>query len=675
MRGISNEGKRRALFDHHRANSDFLIMQETHSTKECEQMWENEWGGKIIYSHGTSSARGIMMCIKKEVYKNVSNIFTDDEGRLIILDYSEQGVKICIVALYAPNNDDVSFFTLISDKLKARDEHKIMIGDFNLVLDVEMDRENTYNNNNRAMEVVKQTMDQYSLRDIWRVHNPERKEFSWIKGKTYPIKASRIDFALVSGGLDQMAGATYYIPSIKTDHRALYLCLQLEKFERGVGFWKLNTTLLQEINYVNMMNKEIEQTIRSSSHKTPKEVWGILKRRIKLSTKRYAKNKAQKDRLIIGNLSEKVNDYESRLPLAQEENTLYEKTKQDLEDKVMERTQGIMFRSKAKWYEEGEKNTKYFFALEKAKYNAKTCYKILKNGQELMDPKLILQEQRDYYQELYREDPDVNFDLVNTSGINVPERIREEQEKQITLGDLEGAMKRMNNNKTPGEDGIPVDFYKVFWTKIKECYYKAILQIYEDRKLHSTASKGVLNLIPKAGKDTRLIKNLRPITLLNTDYKIIEKAIADKMIPALETIIHTDQRGFMKNRRISVNIRKMLDIMHEADKQDLEAVVLSLDFVKCFDKCSFKILHGSLDFFKFGQIVKDWTGILYDNFTVKIQNNGHFSDSIPILKGVHQGGCCSSIYFLVIAEILAMSLRENQEIEGIMSKEIPSGNI
>ena len=114
----------------------------------------------------------------------------------------------------------------------------------------------------------------------------------------------------------------------------------------------------------------------------------------------------------------------------------------------------------------------------------------------------------------------------------------------------------------------------------------------------------------------------------------------------------------------------MLDIIHQAEKEDLEAVILSLDFVKCFDKCSFSILFGSLEYFKFGEIVKQWTKILYKDFTVKIQNNGHFSLPIDIKKGVHQGGCCSSIYFLVIAEILAISLRANEEIEGITLKDI-----
>ena len=197
-----------------------------------------------------------------------------------------------------------------------------------------------------------------------------------------------------------------------------------------------------------------------------------------------------------------------------------------------------------------------------------------------------------------------------------------------------------------------------------------MIQCYETGTLHNTAREGILNLIPKANKDTRYIKNLRPITLLNTDYKIIEKAIANKMIPALKHIINKDQRGFMKDRRISVNIRMMLDIMHKAEKEDIEAIIMSLDFVKCFDKCSFSILHGSLEYFNFGKIIREWTEILYKDFSVKIQNNGHFSKLIEIKKGVHQGGCCSSIYFLVIAEILAISLRSNTDIDGITLQDI-----
>ena len=252
----------------------------------------------------------------------------------------------------------------------------------------------------------------------------------------------------------------------------------------------------------------------------------------------------------------------------------------------------------------------------------------------------------------------------------MPETERLLQDQQLTQEDLETAIKTMNNNKTPGKDGLPIEFYKVFWSNIKTVFCDMVLENYDDFSLHTSATKGILNLIPKANKDTRFVKNMRPITLLNVDYKIIEKAIANKMLPCLKHIINQDQRGFMKDRRVSVNIRKMLDILHETEAEDLEAVVLSLDFVKCFDKCSFSILHGSLEFFGFGEVVKNWTKILYQDFTVEVQNNGYFSQPIPIEKGVYQGGCCSSLYFLVIAEILALALRANQDIEGISIRDI-----
>ena len=646
-------------------------MQETHGSANVEQIWENEWGGKAIFSHGTSAARGIAIFVKKALYSSISNIFTDQEGRLIVFDIEVNEQKICLVAIYAPNEDKPMFFDNIEKLLEERCEHKVIIGDFNLTLDVNLDRENTYNNNNKAKQKVEELLDKYCLRDVWRLQYGEKKEFSWIKKGSYPIKASRIDFALVSAGLDQKVEAIQYLTSIKTDHRALYMFIETSSSERGSGYWKLNCSMLEDSQYIQSINKEISQVLTASKNKSFCQTWEILKKRIKKASINYAKSKVSEEKLIIAQLSEKVDNYESRLPLGREETDLWQKSKAELEEKQFERIKGVMFRSKANWYEQGEKNTSYFYSLEKTKYNAKTCYKIItEHKEEIVEPKEILRAQKAFYQELYQEDKDVCFNLKNTCNIQVPENIKLQQDEQITVNDLQSAIKQMKNLKTPGEDGLPIDFYKIFWVKLKHIFYHMVLECYQNRVLHATARKGILNLIPKTGKDSRFIKNLRPITLLNTDYKIIEKVIAEKMVPALGHIINKDQRGFMKDRRISVNIRKMLDIIHQAEEKDLEAVVLSLDFVKCFDKCSFSILDGSLEYFKFGKIVKDWTKILYKDYTVRIQNNGHFSEPIDIRKGVHQGGCCSSVYFLVIAEILAIALRSNQEIDGITIRDI-----
>ena len=674
-RGIASDKKRRALFDFHRVNVDILIILETHSNPNCETIWENEWGGKAIYAHGTSASKGVAIFTSKGIYKKCVNTIKDIQGRYIIFDLVEDEHIATFVAIYAPNQDDPQFYIEIAKELRNRQEHKIIVGDFNLTLDVELDRLNTYCNNNKARDEVLGMMEEFNLKDIWRVRNPEKREYSWIKNTQRSVerKASRIDFVLISSGLDQKVEMIMYLSSIQTDHRATYIVVEFEPNERGAGYWKMNTSILHNADFLKLMEEELRSSINSSINKKPTELWEILKERIKKTTQRFTRENKSKEKLIIGQLSEKVNEYEERLPLQEDEDKLYMDTKAELEELVMERITGVMFRCKANWYELGERNTKYFYTLEKEKYNAKTCYKMINEDTgNILSKHSIIEYQRQYYQTLYSEDKDVEFNMSNTYGIKVPSGIKEQQEVQLTLGNLAEAVKDMNNNKTPGSDGIPVDFYKVFWRILREPLYNMMVEVYSEGILLPSMREGILNLIPKANKDTRRIKNLRPITLLNTDYKIIEKAVANKMLPALKTIINRDQRGFMKERRISVNIRKMLDIIHYAEKEDLEAVILSLDFVKCFDKCSFSILHGSLDFFNFGKIVKDWTQILYKDFSVKIQNNGNFSTPIDIHKGVHQGGCCSSVYFLVIAEILALALRNNEDIEGISIRNIRS---
>ena len=205
------------------------------------------------------------------------------------------------------------FFKEIAKEIQERHEQKIIIGDFNLVLDVDLDRHNTYNNN-KAMEEVKNIMEQYYLCDIWRIQHEKDKEYSWFKRGQGLNKASRIDFALVSLGLSQQVKHSIYLSSIYTDHRALYLVVEIINTDRGVGYWKLNTELLQEKEYVELINSEIRTTIATSTYKTPCQRWEHIKTRIKKSSIQYSKQRTSEQKLTIAQLTEKLNDYESKLP-------------------------------------------------------------------------------------------------------------------------------------------------------------------------------------------------------------------------------------------------------------------------------------------------------------------------------------------------------------------------
>ena len=196
-------------------------------------------------------------------------------------------------------------------------------------------------------------------------------------------------------------------------------------------------------------------------------------------------------------------------------------------------------------------------------------------------------------------------------------------------------------------------------------FHSLVEEVYRTGSLHDSTRRGVLNLIPKAGKDTRCIQNLRPITLLNTDYKIIEKVLARHFDQVLPDLINPDQTGFLANRRISVNVRKVYDLMEFCRDKEIEAILINLDFAKCFDKISFECIIGSMQYFNFPEFMQRWVEILYRDFYVRVQNNGRFTNPIPIEKSVHQGGCASVQLFLLCAELIAIELRQCREIQGI----------
>ena len=112
----------------------------------------------------------------------------------------------------------------------------------------------------------------------------------------------------------------------------------------------------------------------------------------------------------------------------------------------------------------------------------------------------------------------------------------------------------------------------------------------------------------------------------------------------------------MKARRITASIRKILDIMNKLEQQGREGWVLSVDFQKCFDMIDFEAIFKSMSFFSFGENMLKWTKVLYTDFTCCVQNNGFFSRPICIERSVHQGGPCSTYYFLLCAEVLALQL-------------------
>ena len=108
----------------------------------------------------------------------------------------------------------------------------------------------------------------------------------------------------------------------------------------------------------------------------------------------------------------------------------------------------------------------------------------------------------------------------------------------------------MQNNKRPGSDGITTEFYKVFWSDIKSYYVKSLNYSFENGDMTVMQKQGLISLLPKNNNDLGNLNNWRPLTLLNTDYKLVTKTISNRIKKYISHIIENSQTGFIKGRYI-----------------------------------------------------------------------------------------------------------------------------
>ena len=139
----------------------------------------------------------------------------------------------------------------------------------------------------------------------------------------------------------------------------------------------------------------------------------------------------------------------------------------------------------------------------------------------------------------------------------------------------------MADSKTPGTDGLPPEFYKLFWSDIFDALISALT--YDTGKLPITQRRGLIKLIPKKETDLRNLKNCRPLSLLNCDYKTVVKSIANRIQATLPKLINNDRTGFIKGRFIGENIRLIDSIINYTANENIPGLILLLDFEKAFD--------------------------------------------------------------------------------------------
>ena len=227
------------------------------------------------------------------------------------------------------------------------------------------------------------------------------------------------------------------------------------------------------------------------------------------------------------------------------------------------------------------------------------------------------------------------------------------------------AVMTLKSNKVAGCDGITVEVYRKFWSLLKDPLFEVYKESLKCGFLNQSARKGVITLIPKKSKDDTYVEHWRPLTILNYDFKILAKLIANRLELVAGSIVGEQQTGFLKGRYLGTNIMKTMEIVAHLKRENKPGIVAMVDFAKCFDKVEYDSIDGAFAYFGFGNYFRRMIQVLFRKFQVCTQNNGHTSEFQDKTRGVNQGCPASPLVYVICSEVLSHVVKENTDIRGI----------
>ena len=292
----------------------------------------------------------------------------------------------------------------------------------------------------------------------------------------------------------------------------------------------------------------------------------------------------------------------------------------ELEEIRQYRIQGAFIRSR--WQNEnlGEKPSKFFLNLENKNFISKHIREIKTNNKVIHNPEHILEEMRNFYENLFKERDSISieettFKDIEEKLLKLNEEDKAEIEAEISLEELKLVVMKSKNNKSPGPDGYTNEFFKLFWPNIKTLLLQLLNSYRTKGYLNSAQLAGTITCIPKGGKIRNNLKNWRPITLLNSIYKFFSSLIAYRIKKILPKLINPDQKGFIDGRFIGENSRLMYDIIEECSHKNIKGLIILIDFEKAFDSISWNFISKTLNIFNFGTNTIKWINSLQSGST------------------------------------------------------------
>uniref|UniRef100_A0A670K5V5 Reverse transcriptase domain-containing protein n=1 Tax=Podarcis muralis TaxID=64176 RepID=A0A670K5V5_PODMU len=669
-----NEKKKRNKIEQFlkRKNLDVICLQETHVARRHKKVLINKRLGNEFESSDKGKKRGVVLYVKDKI--EAKQIFKDDEGRLIAVQLSWQGENLIVVGVYAPNGNKSEFFKNLEEKLvEYMDQKIILLGDMNGVVSLEMDRHREgVSRDGKLPKSFFSMAKNCNLLDIWRLRHPLDKQFTFYSEPNQSM--SRIDQVWISNELCPRVKQVEIRPKVISDHNPLEL--ELESLEIRTFRWRLKDYLLDDQKIAENAQRKLTEYFADNSGKGTKAnvVWDAGKAVIRgyfiqqnaIKNKKREKGKEEILKQIMENEQKLIRKPNCR------------KVKENI--KILQTQFAIIINREVEWnikklrqrnFEFSNKSGKWLAWQIRKRKEQGIINKITVEGEEITDPKGIRREFLDYYRNLYKNKERNNSRkierfLKDKMVQKIPIEKRQQLNTPIETEEIEEVIKEFKRGKAPGPDGFTAGYYKEMKSILVEPLKEIMNNTLRRGEIPETWKEAYITFIPKQDADRTLVKNYRPISLLNVDYKIFAGILAKRMKMVLSEIIHKDQAGFLPGRQMRDNIRNIVDMFeYLSARVDKEVIMMFVDAEKAFDNVAWDFMLRNLEHMEVGKDFFNGVKAIYTEQKAKLIINNIVTEEIKIQKGTRQGCPLSPLLFIIVLEVLLNSIRQNEKIKGV----------
>ena len=192
-----------------------------------------------------------------------------------------------------------------------------------------------------------------------------------------------------------------------------------------------------------------------------------------------------------------------------------------------------------------------------------------------------------------------------------------------SLKECENALTQMKPDKSPGSDGLPAEFYKFFGRHIGDDLTEVLKFCFSKGSMTESMRLAILSLLHKKN-DPCLLKNWRPISLLNVDYKIGTKALATRLGAVLPFLLNEDQTCSVPGRSIAENLMLFRDLFDFCTIKNTSLAIIKIDQEKAFDRVNWSFHLKILAKMNFGPQFIRTISTLYTNVFFRSQTTDFF---------------------------------------------------